>query len=169
MSFDVFFEPCRYDGTTDRRVNPFTKQVQDVPRNTPLSEVEVAAVSSVLDRAGAQPPDEHGCRVVRFPDGGSAEIFTNELSRGCMFSIRGVGVTPALAQLLFDVMVAGGWVLMPAGGGDDVVIAPNAQCTTSAPSFYGRVVVAESAREVAALLEGGFDAWKRYRDSVIRS
>lgn len=163
MSFDVFFEPCRYDGTTERKVNPFTKEVRDMPVNHPLSDLELAAVTKVLDRAGSA--DEDGCRVVQFADGGYAEVDLSE--RVCSFSVRGVGVTPSLAQLMFDVMLAGNWVLMSMSGAD-VVIAPNMECVASAPSFYGRVVVAESPHEVALLLESGFDEWKRYRDSVIR-
>ena len=158
MSFDVFFEPCRYDGTTERRVNPFTKQVQEIPNNRSLTDREVEAVMNVLDRAGARAPDDQGCRAVRFPDGGSAEIFTNDCARRCMVSIHD-NVTPSLAQLLFDVMVAGDWVIIPAGsdadgvGDEDVVVAPSTECVANAPSFYGRVVVAESAAGLNTLLE----------------
>lgn len=164
MSYDVFFAPCRYDGTTEHRRNPFTGQMQDVPRNAPLSEAEVAAVRAALVRVGAKDGGDD-VYLVQLADGANAEVYAKDLQDGCMFAIRGAGVTPLLAQLLFDVMVAGSWTL--AGTGDeDFVIAPNEECVKSQPDF-GRVVVAASAGEVAALLSGGFDAWKRYRDHVI--
>ncbi|HEY2369484.1 MAG TPA: hypothetical protein VGH87_23965 [Polyangiaceae bacterium] len=161
MSFDVFFEPCRYDGTTEWRRHPVTNLDREVPKNAPLTDREVAAVTEALDRAGATAADAHGYRVVRFSDGGAADIFTNDC-HGCMFSIRDAGVTPALAQLLFDVMIAGDWVLTFQDDTDEVAIAPNARCVAIVPSFYTRVAIAESTAEMKVLLEGGFDAWKRY-------
>jgi hypothetical protein len=165
MSFDILFEPCRYDGTTARRRNAFTNEIDEIACNQPLSAQEVAAVASVLDRVGAKAPDEHGCRVVRLADGTIAEIDANDCARGCVLSTRG-GVTLALSQLLFDLAAAGNWVMMPLGG-DGVVIAPSAECVKNAPSFYGRIVVARSAREVAAALKGGFDDYKHHRASVV--
>lgn len=166
MSFDVHFQPCRYDGTTRERINPFTKKPQSVPHNEPLSAEEISAVLAVFERAGATGPDEEGCRVINLADGGHAEIFGGDRGDGCMFAIRGAGVTPLLAQLLFEVMVAGNWVLMESGE-DDVVIAPSTDCLKGAPRNFGQVVVAASGGEVAALLSGGFGAWKKYRDTVL--
>ncbi|MEO6574910.1 MAG: hypothetical protein ABIP89_13785 [Polyangiaceae bacterium] len=166
MSFDVHFQPCRYDGTTRERINPFTKKSQDVPYNEPLSVAEISAVLAVFKSAGATGPDDEGCRVVSLADGGHAEIFGGDRGDGCMFAIRGAGVTPLLAGLLFDVMVAGNWVLMEAGE-DDVVIAPSLDCLKGAPRSFGQIVVAASGGEVAALLSGGFGAWKKYRDAVV--
>ncbi len=166
MSFDVHFQPCRYDGTTRERMNPFTKKLQTVPHNQPISSGEISAVLAVLARAGATGPDEHGCRLVHVGDGGRAEIFGGDDGDGCMFAIRGAGVTSLLAQLLFEVMVAGNWVLMESGE-DDVVIAPSLECLMGKPPNFGQVVVAASGEEVRALLSGGFSAWKKYRDSVI--
>jgi hypothetical protein len=168
MSFDVHFQPCRYDGTTEKRVNPFTKQLQEFPRNQPLSAAQVQAVLAVLKRAGASGPDANGCHVVRFDDGGSAEVFARDLGQGCMFAVRGAGITPSLAQLLFDVMAAGDWVIARTDE-DRVVIAPSKNCLRGAPSDFGQVVVAASGQEVAALLSGGFGAWKEYRDKVLSS
>lgn len=164
MSFDLHFQPCRFDGTTESRYNPFTKQHQDIPRNEPLFAEEVTAVLEVLKRAGARGPDEEGCHVVRFADGGQAEIFAQDLGQGCMFAIRGAGLTPSLAQLLFDVMVAGRWVLL---GEEDIVLAPSLDCLKGTPSEFGMIVVPASPDDVGAALSGGFDAWKKCRDSVM--
>lgn len=163
MSFDLHFQPCRFDGTTEQRYNPFTKQLQDVPRNEPLSAEEVSAVLDVLKRAGAQP--DEGCHLVRFADGSVAEIFADDLAAGCMVAIRGAGVTPALAQLLFDILVAGRWVLL---GEEDVVLAPSHDCLKGTPKDFGQVVVARSADDVGAVLSGGFEAWRKYCARVTR-
>ncbi len=148
MSFDLYVQPCRFDGATDKRINPFTKEVQDIPRNQPLSEIEVSAVRRVLESVGAPLPDERGCYVARLPDGTSVEIDAPDLRAGCTFSIQGTVVTPAVAQLLFEVIVAGNWVIL----GEDCIIAPNTECVWGAPDSFGRVCVAFSPRKVAALL-----------------
>jgi hypothetical protein len=44
-------------------------------------------------------------------DGGSAEVFANELSTGCMVALR--GITPDLLKFLFDMLEAGKWVMLP--------------------------------------------------------
>jgi hypothetical protein len=164
MSFDLHFQPCRFDGTTEQRYNPFTKQLQDVPRNEPLSPAEVSAVLDVLERAGADGPDEEGCHVVRLADGAHVEIFAKDLASGCMVAIRGAGVTPSLAKLLFDVMVAGRWVLL---GEEDVVLAPSPDCMKGTPSGFGQVVVAASPDDVGAVLSGGHEAWKNVLARVV--
>jgi len=166
MSFDIHFQPYRFDGTTEKRINPFTKQAIDIPRNEPLSAGEISAVRAVLERAGVTGSDDEG-RMVSLADGGSAEIYAENLGAGCMFAIRGSGITPLLAQLLFDVMVAGNWVIMESGE-DDVVVAPAMDCLKGSPKNFGRVVVASSAGEVAALLSGGFEAWKKYRQTTLK-
>ncbi|MDB4995209.1 MAG: hypothetical protein JWM74_2641 [Myxococcaceae bacterium] len=165
MSFDLHFQPCRFDGTTEKRFNPFTKQMQDVPRNEPLSPEEASAVLDVLKRAGAEGPDEEGCHLVRFDDGSSAEIFAKSVETGCMVAIRGAGVTPALAKLLFDVMVAGRWVLL---GEEEVVLAPSHECLKGTPKAFGQVVVAHSPDDIGAVLSGGYEAWRKYRSRALR-
>ncbi len=148
MSFELHVQPCRFDGTTDKRVNPVTKQLQDIPRNQPLSELEVSAVRKILEGVGAKVPDGRGCYVARLPDGAKVEVEGVALHLGCTFSVEGTVVTVALAQLLFDVIVAGNWVIL----GEDCIIAPNAECVWGAPDAFGRVCVATSARKVSALL-----------------
>ena len=166
MSFDVFFRPCRYDGTTERRRNPFTNKIQEFPRNGPLSEVEVSAVRDALERAGARGPDDDGTYVAMFADGANAEIFADNLANGCMFAIRGAGVTPSLARLLFEVMVAGNWVLTGTGE-ENLVLAPTLECVKGAPNDFPRVVVARSAREVQLALASGFEGFRHYRDQIL--
>jgi hypothetical protein len=166
MSFDLHFKPCRFDGTTETRINPFTRSPQEFPRNEPLSKAEVDAVLAVLRAAGATGPDADGCYRVTLSDGGNADIYGDDLGRGCMFAIRGRTSSPQLTQLLFDVLVAGHWVLVGVGD-EDTVIAASAECAKSAPDHFGRVVVAGSPDDLSVLLSSGFSAWKRYRGAVI--
>lgn len=165
MSFDVSFLPCRYDGTNELRKSPYTAKLESFPRNEPLSEAEVDAVLGVLARAGVTAPDDHGVSSLLLSDGTNAEIFLGDVGNGCTFAIRGAGITPRLAQLLFDVMTAGNWVML--GGDEDVAFAPSHDCVRGAPSELGRIVVPASAEEIAAFFVKGFDAWKRYRDSAV--
>ncbi len=163
MGLELHFEPCRFDGTTETRLNPFTKQAQDVARSQPLSSSEVSDVLEVLRRAGASDADEFGCRVIHFADGSTAEVFTDGLERGCMIVTDAHRIPPSLAQLLFDLLVAGSWVLM-AEGADDVAAAPSADCVKSAPpAFFGEIVVVASAGEIVALLSGGIGAFQKAR------
>jgi len=74
MGFDVHFQPCRFDGTTEQRKNPFTGQLQHFRRNLPLSKSEVDAVLRVFERAGARPNGAE-CYLYRSSDGASVEIF----------------------------------------------------------------------------------------------
>jgi len=166
MSFDVHFKPCRFDGTTETRINPFTRSPQEFPRNEPLSKSEVDAVLAVLKAAGATGPDGDGCYQVTLSDGGNADIYGDDLGRGCMFAIRGTPSSPQLTRLLFDVLVAGHWVLVGVGD-EDTVIAPSAECITGAPDDFGRVVIAGSPEDLSVLLSSGFSAWKKFRSLAI--
>jgi hypothetical protein len=69
MSFDIFYQPCRFGDAPIKRKNPFTGDSQAVLPNEPLNAAELKAVQQVLSRAKAAGPDEFGCYVVRFDDG----------------------------------------------------------------------------------------------------
>jgi hypothetical protein len=45
MSFDIFFQPCRYGDARVDVKNPFTGQVQSVPRNDPLTATDLSPAS----------------------------------------------------------------------------------------------------------------------------
>lgn len=163
MSFDLFFQPCRFDGTTVIRNNPFTGQPADVPRNATLTSAELAAVRRLLDEAG-KGPDEHGCWLVTFPDGGSAEIFGSNLEEGCMAALR--GLTDDLVRFLHALLVAGDWVVVPATD-EPLAIAASKSAMRGAPEDFPEVVVCASADELGTLLSRGVDAWREYRDRVL--
>ena len=157
MSFDLVVQPCRYDGTMERRVNPFTKAPVEVPRNAPLSATEAKAVRAILDEAAGAGPDEHGRYVIRLVDGTRVDAFARELAAGCTFMVRAAGVSAPLAALLHAVLVAGNWVLLD----EDHVVAPHPRCVETVLPQMGEVVVVRSSAELVAVLTGGTPAHRK--------
>jgi hypothetical protein len=111
----------------------------------------------------ARGPDEFGCYVVEFGDGGGAEVFASDLGDGCMAAVR--GLTPDLLGFLFDLLGAADWVMMPAMEGNPAIVSAPGLASAFADSFPE--VVCGSPEELGAILSGGYEAWKRYRDQVV--
>jgi hypothetical protein len=164
MSFDIFFQPCRFGDKLIERVNPFTGEVQSVPRDVPLNADEVGAVQKVLREVTVRGPDEHGCCVVELSDGGGAEVFADDLETGCMVSLR--GMTPGLLTFLYDLLKAGNWVMIPAME-DTAAITTSLNSLQRVPDDFLRIVVCNSVEELSQLLSGGIRAWEKYRDQVM--
>ncbi|HEX7667170.1 MAG TPA: hypothetical protein VF407_21715 [Polyangiaceae bacterium] len=164
MSFDLHFMPCRFDGSTEKKLNPFTNETVDAPKNAPLTKDEAAAVVSVIERAGAK-RDPDGTIVLHTSDGAAAEIYGKSMTSICMFAIRGAGVTPKLAQLLFDVLVAGNWVLLS----DAAAITANAGALQGMPDddTFDDIVIVTSADQVRTLLLEGWKAFEKYAAKVV--
>jgi hypothetical protein len=152
MSFDIFFQPCR-----------FTETAVGASHNEPLTAVEERAVRSILARACPHGPDDHHCWAFGVGDGGHAEVFGGNLGEGCMFAVN--RMTPDLVQLMFDILVGGNWVMLPAQEEARAIVASRAAvpCT---PKGFPDLVICESAQMLGALLAGGIEAWARHRDAV---
>ncbi|MEO8799305.1 MAG: hypothetical protein ABI551_15550 [Polyangiaceae bacterium] len=163
MSFDLHFQPCRYDGTTKQAMNPFTNELAAFPNNAPLTKGEVDAVVRILEDAGAK-RDTDGTFTLRASDGTSFEMY-GAIEDGCMISIRGAGITPTLAKLLFDVLVAGNWVLLS----DPSVIAANASALQGMPDdgTFDDVVIVTSPDQVKTLLIEGWKTFEKYAAKVV--
>lgn len=154
MSFDIFFQPCR-----------FTGDAQAVLSNEPLSPAELKAVQQVLERADAHGPDQHGCYVVQLDDGGGAEVFSSSgLASGCMVALG--GITADLLQFLFELLDAGNWVMIPAMA-DTAAITTAPGSLKGVPGDFPRVVVCSSAQDLGILLADGVQAWEKYRAQVV--
>ena len=164
MSFDIFFQPCRFTGTQVVKTNPFTGESQSFPSNEPLNDAELKAVRQVLKQANADGSDEDACYVVQLGDGGGAEIFGDQLETGCMAALH--GMTPDLIQFLFDLLRAGNWVMLPVME-DSVAITTSPESMKGISSDFPRIVVCNSAEELGTLLGNGVQAWEKYRDQVI--
>lgn len=66
MSFDIFFQPCRYQSKRVQKKNPFTAEVQWVSVSDPLSASELNAVNAVLQKNTTE--DSDGCCSVDLPE-----------------------------------------------------------------------------------------------------
>src|SRR5262249_55668300 len=154
-SFDIFFQTSRFSAKPVVKKNPFTGEAQSVCPQEPLTAAEVKAVRQLLKRVAAQGPDEHGCYVVQFDDGGGAEVYADKLKDGCMVAIG--GMTPALAGFLFDLLKAGNWVMLPAME-DNVAITTSPGSMKDVPDDFGKIVACNSAAEVGVLLTKGVRA-----------
>lgn len=122
------------------------------------------AVRQVLERAGARGPDEFGCYVVDFRDGGEAEVYADRMETSCMVAIR--GTTPDLLDFLFNLLQAGYGVMLPAME-DTVAITTSPASLKGLPDDFPRVVTCDSADGLGVLLAKGVRAWRTYRDQVV--
>jgi hypothetical protein len=163
MSFDIFFSPRRQGTEPVERRNPFTGEPMMVLPSVPLSDDVLGAVRKVFERAKARGPDEFGCYVVEFGDGGEAEVFGSDLGDGCMVALR--GLTPDLLGFLFDLLGAADWVMFPAMEGNPAIVSAPGLASAFADSFPE--VVCGSPEELGAILSDGYEAWRRYRDQVV--
>ncbi len=163
MSFDLFFQPCRFSGKPVVKKHPFTGEARSGLPREPLSAAEMKAVRQVLKRV-TQGPDEHGCYIVQLDDGGGAEVFADDLKTGCMVALR--GMTPNLLQFLFDLLKAGNWVMLPAME-DAVAITTSRESIKGVSEDFPRIVICNSADELGVLLTEGVQAWQKYRDQVV--
>jgi hypothetical protein len=165
VSFDIFYQPCRFGAEPVEQKNPFTGEVQTVLPVQPLSSHDLKAVRDVLENANAVGPDEHSRYLVRFGDGGAAEVYAgDEPETGCMTALRR-GLTPDLLRFLFDLLRAADWIMLPAMEGNPAITALPGRAEGFADSFPE--VVCNSAEELGSVLTGGFDGWKRYRDQIV--
>jgi hypothetical protein len=164
MSFDIFFQPCRYGGTTVEKKNPFTGQVQSSLVDEPLNAAESTAVRNVLSQAGVHGPDEYGCYRVDLEDGGNAEVFASNLEWGCSVAAR--SMTPSLCQFLYRLLKAGNWVMLPVME-EAMAITTSPGSLKRIPDDFPKVVVCNSIEELTVLLADGFGAWEKYRDQLV--
>ena len=163
MSFDLVFLTGRVSGTLITRKNAFTGANQTFQQAAPLTAAEVRNLRQVLKQAGAR-PDKFGCYQVEFPDGGAAEVFAQELTSCCNVSLR--GITPNLAQFLFDFLKAANWLVSPVTD-EDFAITASPTLIKDLPQDFSPVVICQSPDELTKLLAQGLTVWQDYRDQVV--
>ena len=163
MSYDLFFAPNRYDGTFERRLNPFTKEMGDFERNQPLSDAEVAAVLQVIERADPEWPsgDRDFCSL-RF-ERSTVQMSLDDLGHGVSLAVRGLGLSLDFAEFLFEILVVGNWILVD---NHAAAVASGAVLRGRPREEFAGAVVVRSPAELMATFAPGFDAWKGYRDRV---
>jgi hypothetical protein len=164
MSFDIFFQSCRFGATVVEKESPFTGDTGPVFPIEPLTAAELGAVQAVLTKATTHGPDEFGCHVVGFEDGGGAEVFADSLETGCMVAVR--RITPGLLQFLIDLLKAGNWGMIAAME-DSVFVVTSMESAKGVPDDFPEIVVCNSADELGVLLSRDFATWKKYRDQIV--
>ncbi len=164
MSFDIFFMPCRYGDTAVESVDPCTGQTGNTLPNDPLTAAELNAVRRVLANANALDGENSGGGVARFDDSGYAEIYGQDLHKGCMVSLR--GMTPDVLNFLFELLLAGNWIMIPTMP-QTRAIAASLTAFQRIPHGFPEPTVCNSPEEIGLLINQGFDAWKAYRDRVV--
>ena len=164
MNFDIFFVRSRFRNEMVEWKNPSTGEVKSIRPQEPLTESELRAVRVVLQKAGAHEPDENDHSAISFEDGGAAEVYTGGLEKGCMVTLR-FGLSPDCLRFLFDLLNAAEWVMFPAMEGNPAIVSSPGLANEFADSFPE--VVCGSPEELGAILSGGYDAWKRYRDRIV--
>jgi hypothetical protein len=135
-----------------------------------LTAGELSAVKDLLSQFNATGPDDFGCYVIHTRDGGSAELFAEELTGTdpCEGSIAAVrAITPELLQFLYDLGRVGNMVIIPIME-ETVFAVSSEQQRQRVQSRWPEAVVVETPEELGELIKGGFQAWKAYRDQVVR-
>src|SRR6185437_5696383 len=101
-------------GETERRVNPFTLQEQDISVR-PVPETDVEASRSFITAAGGVGPDASDRYTIDFDEGGRA-VMAGDLGSSCELAIRTPPalpfLTPCLAEFVFAFAAAGRWTMM---------------------------------------------------------
>jgi hypothetical protein len=163
MSFDIFYTQRRQATEPGEVKNPFTGAPMTVQVPVGLSDDEVGALRAVLAQANAPDLDEFGCYVVEVADGGGADVYGDDLEKGCMVAVR--ELTPDIAQFLLDFLNAADWVMRPAMEGNPVITTSHVP--VEGPADDSPRVVCTSAKELMVVLSEGVEAWQKYRDRVV--
>lgn len=153
MSFDIFLVTFRDGG----------KALADA-----------AAARAVLERTRHQHQSEFNAYDIKFDDGSQVEMYAGGLDGGkepfdgAMFALRGLG--DAIGSFIFDFSRAAGCAIFPAME-LPCDLLPRVDLAAHLPADLGedrqRIPVSSGA-ELHAVLSGGYDSWRAYRDHVLR-
>jgi hypothetical protein len=143
-------------------------------RNGVGADGDGAASRSVLERSRFHRQPEFHHYEVYFDDGShlglnAGGLHGGEKFDGAMFILH--GLSEAICSFIFEFSRASGCVVFPAMDPPCVLI-PRDDLAAHLPhdlsDAFARVPVASGA-EVLAALNGGLDAWRAYRDHVVRT
>jgi hypothetical protein len=163
MSFDISCSPWKLDDKESLVTNPFTQEVTSQRMGKPLSPSELKAVKALFKKVKAKESVDDGFYSIDFRDGGSAEVFTEDLATGCMVALR--GITHDVLTFLVGLAQAGNWV-MRVPMEEPLEIFPSDESSKANPPASLTRVVCDSPDQLEILLTKGFRAWKHYRDQV---
>ena len=140
--------------------------------------INPAPVQKVLALERYQGPNQFGFYVIEFPDGVGVKFNASGLDgtepfSGCAFHIR--GISPQLIQFVYDVAVAGDFVIFNCQGADTaespvlILVAPEQeqQLDEALTAQYSIRPVCSSAEMLGNLLFVGYQGWQAYRDHIV--
>ncbi len=156
MSFDLFYMSSHFGSEPVEQKNVWTGEVQKFRPSLPLTPDELSAVQNLLRESAPTGPGDEGCYVVTLPNGGVAEVFGDDLSRGFMVAVRGE-FSPAFLELLYRLLKDGNLLLRPAME-DAVTIGANESSFDEIPDDMPQKVVCNSGKELGVLLSNGLDS-----------
>jgi hypothetical protein len=145
-------------------------------RDGQKADADAGAARAVLAQVRYSHRAEFNAYDISFDDGSHLEMYVGGLDDGAgerfdggMFALR--GLSDAITAFVFDFARAAGCVIFPTME-PPCVLLPRADLEQHLPkdlrSSFHRVTIA-NADELAAMLRGGIDAWRAYRDHVIRT
>jgi hypothetical protein len=136
------------------------------------AEANREAVLAVLNKVAFTGPDKFGFHIVKFPDGVDVEFSAKELYSigeftGCAFNVR--EMSPHLIKFIFEIAKAGDMIILPSNGDSLILSLPdqNQHLPQDLAENDPPPVVCESAAELEALLCGGYEQWRKYRDKFV--
>jgi hypothetical protein len=141
-------------------------------RNGDVALADVAAARAVLERFQHSHDPEFGYYRVKFIDGSDVELFATGLDGGDepfdggMFALR--GQSEAIASFIFEFSRAAGCVIFPTMEPASVLL-PREDLAAHLPPVVNadfRSIPVANGAELLAALDGGYDAWRAYRDQV---
>jgi len=153
MSFDVFLQ--RFVGGEPAEVN------RD-------------SVRAILMASSHSGPDEYGYFIVKFPDGVDVELSAKGLDGGGSFTgcaFRAQGLSSNLAAFIFEIAKAGDMVVLPAMEDFVPILSAPEQRNELPPDLQNSAqgpIWCRSAYELEALLAGGYAAWQKYLNQVLK-
>jgi hypothetical protein len=143
-------------------------------RNGDKATADATAAREVLERTRYGHRPEFDAYDVSFDDGSSLEMYAGGLHggdkpfEGGLFALR--GLSGPIGSFIFDFARAAGCVIFPAME-PACVLLPRSDLAAHLPTDLGedfqRIPVTSGA-ELLAALNGGYDAWRAYRDHVLR-
>jgi hypothetical protein len=141
----------------------FVQGFKDGDRSVVDRDLFVAALGSSLKRAGTN-------FDLETPDGGSGEVYglDEDPFDGCMIALHG-DLSPLLADTIVSAARAGRCAIYwpadePLFAYPDPAIVSDLPSNPEAPT----PVHCETGSELRLLVRSGLDAWRKYRDQVVR-
>lgn len=152
---ELTFNPMREGERFEMRPNPFTKKLERVMLPEHLTADEVQAVTDVLVKAGATGPDGDGSYTLPLEGGETATFDASKLPTEATVVVPQSSL-PHAAQLIFDLMVAGNWVVAIVSQDETPAIAPSEDCVPDALMDEFELEVCATVDEVLDVLESSW-------------